>query len=88
MFFQSFIQHHQVNFLFFEYFSVSRILFDLVLYFDHIKIWENIIITLAVGVIIGLCVMIFVKPRLKEGIEGEKKRLFLFKKTFDICFYF
>ncbi|CAF3474902.1 unnamed protein product [Rotaria socialis] len=46
------------------------------LYFDRIPLWGNFIITISVGLIIGLGVMIFVKPRLKRSIEAtlRKKR--------------
>jgi len=47
--------------------------FCLVLYFDRIPLWGNFIITLSVGLIVGLCVMIVVKPRLKHSIEGLMK---------------
>ncbi len=42
----------------------------LVLYFDRIPLWGNFIITISIGLIIGLSVMIVVKPRLKHSIEG------------------
>jgi hypothetical protein len=42
----------------------------LVLYFDRIPLWGNFLITIAVGLLVGLGVMIIVKPRLKKSIEG------------------
>lgn len=87
MFFQSFIQHHQVSS------SSKKNLHDyflsLVLYFDRIPLVGNFIITITVGLLVGLCVMIFVKPRLKHSIEGERrfwvwtkrKRNFSFQET-------
>jgi sodium-dependent phosphate transporter len=45
-----------------------------ILYFDRIPLWGNFIITISVGLIVGLCVMIFVKPRLKHSIEETLKK--------------
>jgi hypothetical protein len=42
----------------------------LVLYFDRIPLVGNFLITGIVGLIVGLGVMIIVKPRLKHSIEG------------------
>jgi len=52
-----------------------------ILYFDRIPLWGNFIITISVGLTVGLCVMLFVKPRLKHSIEEtlKKKRDFLNK---------
>lgn len=41
------------------------------LYFDRIPLWGNVIITISVGVTVGLIVMIWVKPRLRKRIEGN-----------------
>jgi hypothetical protein len=67
MFFQSFILHHQVCFS--SKFDVILFVY-LVLYFDRIPLLGNFLITGSVGLIVGLGVMIFVKPRLKHSIEG------------------
>ncbi|CAF3410064.1 unnamed protein product [Rotaria sp. Silwood1] len=47
-----------------------------ILYFDRIPLWGNIIITIGTGLIIGLIVLLLVKPRLKKSIEAtlRKKR--------------
>ncbi|CAF2986136.1 unnamed protein product [Rotaria sp. Silwood2] len=47
-----------------------------ILYFDRIRLWGNFIITISTGLIIGLTVLIVVKPRLKKSIEAtlRKKR--------------
>ena len=73
MFFQSFIQHHQVCFIA-KLLSIIFYLSTLVLYFDRIPLWGNFIITLSVGLLVGLSVMIFVKPRLKHSIEETLKK--------------
>ena len=44
------------------------------MYFDRIPLWGNFIITISVGLIVGLCVMFFVKPRLKNSIEETLKK--------------
>ncbi|CAF1028153.1 unnamed protein product [Adineta steineri] len=44
------------------------------LYFDRIKLWGNVIITLSVGLLVGLFVMFVVKPRLKHSIEQTLKK--------------
>jgi hypothetical protein len=43
---------------------------DLVLYFDRIPLWGKFVTTLLVGLLVGLFVMIVVKPRLRKSIEG------------------
>ncbi|CAF1062649.1 unnamed protein product [Rotaria sordida] len=47
-----------------------------ILYFGRIPLWGNFILTISIGLLIGIIVMIFVKPRLKKSIEAtlNKKR--------------
>lgn len=51
--------------------TLSSIALVLVLFFDRIAWWGNIIITAAVGLLVGLIVMFVVKPRLRKSIEGS-----------------
>ena len=51
--------------------ALSSITLVLVLYFDRIPWWGNIIITASVGLLVGFIVMFVVKPRLRKSIEGS-----------------
>lgn len=44
------------------------------LYFHRISLSQNIAITIAVGLLVGLSVMFLVKPRLKKSIEATLKK--------------
>ncbi|CAF0722883.1 unnamed protein product [Adineta ricciae] len=44
------------------------------LHFHKIKLWGNVIITVSIGVLVGLFIMIVVKPRLKRSIEETLKK--------------
>ncbi|CAF1065742.1 unnamed protein product [Adineta ricciae] len=44
------------------------------LHFHKIQLWENAIITVTIGVLVGLFIMIVVKPRLKRSIEETLKK--------------
>jgi len=45
-----------------------------ILYFDRIPLWGNFIITITVGVLVGVFVMLLVKPRLRSSIEETLRK--------------
>ena len=59
---------------------------NLVLYFDRIPLWGKFLTTLLVGMLIGLIVMIIVKPRLRTSIEGIEEFLKLRKRIYWVFF--
>ena len=65
------IQHHRVRPVLQHCSIRTSSPFTLVLYFHRIKLWGNFLITIAVGALVGIGVMLIVKPRLKASIEGE-----------------
>ncbi|CAF0835241.1 unnamed protein product [Rotaria sordida] len=44
------------------------------LYFDRIPLWGKFVTTIIVGLLVGLLVMVVVKPRMRKTIEGELKK--------------
>lgn len=74
MFFQSFFLLHHVR-IDDHFWVINDALFswNLVLYFDRIPLWGKFVATILVGILVGLIVMIIVKPRLRKSIEGRQE---------------
>ena len=61
---------------------------DLVLYFDHIPLWGKFLATILIGTIVGIGVMLLMKPHMKKTIEGVIKRKFdRFKLRNKLCLF-